>query len=408
MGKSDKAAAKQGIEQGQAKSNEEYGSGIGAASSRLYGAIDPITGQRSGGLLLRADQERGALTSGYGDLARTGGLQESEYGNLMSGDYGRGYNRNYLDTYNDLSGPNGGFNTSRLGNLSQTSNYLRGLPGSNAYSDVNQGISGLLRGGNYGDINQSIGGLQDIGQTGGVSPQEISNIQRPIYSEFEQSGGFTPSDLSNIRSRSAAGASSTYSNLADQLQRERQASGQAGVLGGTGLRLARQSMSRAASLGLSRQDQINEAQKAAAGIDLQTQGLTNQARIAGAQGLQSSEERQRQLDAENQRYLISQRTAGQQAGLGGLLSTYGQTPGEASFYENLLRDYTAGQTGSNLGWNQQRIGIGSMPGLGSSIASIAGGIGGALGGFGGLLGGIGNRNQDMNYYNQGIATPWGL
>src|SRR5207248_1662373 len=293
---------------------------------------------------------------------------------LMQGDYGRGYNRNYLDTYNDLAGRSGGFDTRRLGNINQASNYLRGLPSSNVYSDVNRGISGLLKGGNWGDVNASIGGLQDIGRTGGVSQEDIANIQRPIFSEFEQTGGYSPTDISNIRGRSAAGAASTYSNLTDALARERLASGQAGVLGTSGLRLARQSaqdvgqraadtelgisnairegrlgaantlaqnqlalsrltsgnrlsaygqagglalnreqaaqdaMARAASLGLSRQEQINEAQKAAAGIDLQTQGLINQARLGGAGGLQSAEERQRALDAENQRYLISQRT----------------------------------------------------------------------------------------------------
>src|SRR5206468_3625205 len=139
-------------------SDVNYGAGIAGAQNRLYG---------EGGLLESGQKERSNILGGYGDLAQTGGLQPGEYGNLMSGDYGRGYNRSYLDTYNDLSG--GGFDPTRLGNIGQASSYLRGLPSSGAYSDVNQGISGLLKGGNWEDVNTSIGGLQDIGRTGGVS-----------------------------------------------------------------------------------------------------------------------------------------------------------------------------------------------------------------------------------------------
>jgi hypothetical protein len=475
MGKADKQAAQQGIQKGQQTSDTNYGSTIGDIGSRLYGAADPITGQRGGGIIQQGQQERQNLLGGYGDLARTGGLQEGEYGALMSGDYGRGYNQNYLNTYNDLAGSEGGFNPSRLGNISQASNYLRGLPASGAYSDVNQGISGLLgqgQAGAYGDVNQSISGLEDIGRTGGVSDSDISNIQRPIFSEFEKTGGYSPEDISNIRGRSAAGAASTYSNLRDSIERNRLASGQAGPgFSEAGLRLARQSaqdvgsnaantelgisnavregrmnaantlsqnqlalsrlqsgnrlqaygqagnlgiqkqqamqdaMARAASLGLSRQEQLNEAQKAAAGIDLQTQGLVNQGRIAGAQGLQTAEERQRQLDAENQRFLIGQRTAGQQAGLGGLLSAYGTTSGPESFYQNLMRSYIGGQTGADLGWNQQRINVGSMPGLGSSILGGVGAAGSLLGGFGGLLGGLGGGPSYGQNTGVGTSPP---
>src|SRR5204863_2810334 len=162
MGKADKREAKDGIDAGQKVADTNYGFGIGGAQNRLYGEADPITGQRAGGRVESGQKERSNILGGYGSLAETGGLQPGEYSNLMQGDYGRGYNRSYLDTYNDLSGRSGGFDTRRLGNVNHSSSYLRGLPGSDAYSDVNQGISGLLKGGNWGDVNTSIGGLQDI------------------------------------------------------------------------------------------------------------------------------------------------------------------------------------------------------------------------------------------------------
>jgi len=468
MGKADKKAVNQGISKGQQTSDTQYGAGITGAQERLYGPTDAF-GNRSGGAIQQGQQERSNLLGGYGNLASSGGLQEGEYGNLMNGGYGRGYDRSYLDTYRDLSGPSGGFDSSRLANIGQSSNYLRGLSGAggtDAYGDVNQGISGLLKGGNWNDVNSAISGLQDIGRTGGVGSEDISRINRPLFEEYERTGGYSPEDIANIRSRTNQGTTAVYSNLRDAMDRNRLAGGYGGPgLGATNFKLARQSaqaagenardtelgisnavregrmgaantiaqnqlalsrltsgnklqaygtagglgmdrerasqdaMARAASLGLSRQEQINAAQQAAAGIDLQTQGLMNQSRIAGASGLQSSEERQRQLDAENQRYLISQRTGGQLAGLGGLANTYGSMSGPESFYQNLLRDYTGGETGANLGWNSQRIQAGSMPGIGSSIANIAGGIGGMFGGIGGLF----NRNQ--NQYGN-VMDPW--
>jgi hypothetical protein len=476
MAKSDRQAARQGVQKGQQTSAEGYGSQIRNTQDRLYGAYNPATGGRDPGAIARGAQERSNLLGGYGELARTGGVSDAEYNRLLSGNYSgfggssAGNFPNYLDVYSSLSGPGGGIGSDVLSRLQ---GYAGKLASGGNYGDVNQGISGLLNArSGYSDVNDIIDRLTKFGQTGGLTPEDIAGVKRPYFEELEKTGGYSPEDISNIRYRGAASAGSTFESLADRLGRQRAVGqfgpgyseaaaklarqgaqnvaeqgretelglseairqgkltgaqelanrtqaladlrsrntlagyGAAGQFGLSRENAIQDAMARAASLGLGREAQIQAGLEAASRTELGTQDLISRNRLAGAGGLQSATERQRELDAANQRFLIGQRTQGQAQGLGGLLQTYGAMPEEERFYQNLLSNYLGGQTQSNLAWNSQNLDLARMPG---PLSSILGGISSLAGGAGGLLGGLGsfkNRGLMSNPSYRYMSPEW--
>lgn len=185
----------------------------------------------------------------------------------------------------------------------------------------------------------------------------------------------------------------------------------------------------AGKLGLGRQAQIDAAKEAAAGIDQQTQSTINQTRLGAAGGLEqdalgrlsigaSSSAMNAALQAENQRFLISEQDQNRNTGLGGMLNTYGTSPSDQQFQQNLLRGYNQDATGANQNMIQNRIGASTIPGIGSTIMSgvnIAGRIAGIGAGAVGGLQGMGQSNPYqfsqpgsplMGYGMSGLNNPY--
>lgn len=191
-------------------------------------------------------------------------------------------------------------------------------------------------------------------------------------------------------------------------------------------------MANAGKLGLTRQSQIDAAKEAAAGIDTGVQDLQNKTRLNAAAGLSgdtlgkmnvaSSDElgrmgiassnelghasigagagaAQAALDAMNNRFLISEKDANRNTGLGGMLDTYKASPTDLQFNQSLLRGY--GQDAANNSQNliQDRTQASYIPGIGSTIGAgldvvgkAAGLASGVAGGFSGLM----NPNKYKN------------
>jgi hypothetical protein len=443
MGKADKNAVKNDITTERNRSQEQSNQGIGDTQNRVSG----LTG--------RSDNERGQVWSNFTGMADTGGVDDTDRSRLYnasrpgsgsgSGSGGGGSSvsgqPSYLDVFSQLAGEKGGWDPSRLTNVTGDANNLRNTRG------------------NYGDVNSSINGLQDFASRGGMSAEDTARINRPIFEEFEKTGGYSDADKANIRSRSNSSIASTYGSLRDDLARRSAASGNFGPgLSGANVKLARQSAQdigtnardteiglndtirqgrmdaartiagnqialqpiknnatlsgygTAGSLGLSREQQINQAIEAAAGIDTNTQNSINTSRMAGAGGLQqealsrasigaSSSAAQAALDAANERFLIGERDQNKQFGMSGLLDTYKASPSELTFNQDLLRGYRGDNAAQQQGLIGQRIQQGSMPGLGSDIMTglgIAGKVAGIGSGIAGAFGG---------YNSPGMYTP---
>lgn len=259
MGKSDQKKTQTAITAETGRSQEQSGQGIGDTQARVQG----LTG--------RSDAERNAAWGGYSDLAATGGISPdaaarlrtaSTGGNAVSGGGGGGGTApagtnapSYMSLYNEMMGKSGGFDPTRLSNIDAASSKLYDTSGN--YGDVNDSISRLKNldfgatdsainklgdwSSNYGATNKSISGLQDFAATGGVSADDLNQIRRNNFYEFENTGGYSPTDIANVRNRSNDTIKSTYGNLKDQLNRNRAVAGQVGPgWDSTAFKLARQ------------------------------------------------------------------------------------------------------------------------------------------------------------------------
>ena len=438
MSKSDKKKAGKAADASLATAKKEYGTGVQEQLGRV-GTVMP-----------RSDAERAELNRTYGQSG-FGGSDQSRYINELgaalpgggggsSGGGGRGGGGggvvgatggtpNYSDVWNELMGKEGGFDPTRLGNIT--------------------GIAGKLRNAesNYTPSREAIEGLMGIGRTGGITDAQKGDINRDYLLETEKTGGYRPGDIENIRSRATAAAPGFYQNLQDQMQRKqgmgnfagpgmdrsgfkmaREAAQQQGdtardteigisdvirsgrldaskFLSEQGMDLASlessnklQGYGKAGELDISKNQAIQDALSKSAGIDLDTQGQITGARL-GAAGAKSQDARARQaIGAANSaaaaaRNDANKRWASQMAqedrffGAKGLSDTYTAMPTELGFNQNLLRDYRKDLSGAGQLDVGNRVAVGQMPGLLDDIAkvsSIAGNIGGAV--FGGLPG----------------------
>jgi hypothetical protein len=441
MGKSDKNATKNAITQETNRSQEQSAQGIGQEQNR----IDT--------LMPRSDSERSDVWGNYSNQAKTGFVSDEDRarlsaasvasggsgGGASSGSGGGGgsniSNPSYIDVFNSMTGNTGGWDPTRLSNVTGDANNLR-----NTRS-------------NYGDTNKSITGLQDYAKIGGVTADDLARINRPIFEEFEKTGGYTDADKANIRDRGNRAIASTYGSLSDNMNRQRITSGNIGPgLSATNFKLARQAAQdigsntrdtessiadavrsgrmsaaqaiasnqlalqpikanttlsgykAAGDLSNTREAQINAAIESAAGIDTRLQDSINNSRLSAAGGLMQdslgrasigagSGAAQAALNAANERFLINERNQNMNSGNAGMLATYQAQPNELQFNQSLLNTYRNQEAGQQSALINDRVAQGHMPGLGSDIQTglnIAGGIAGmgagmipGLSGYGG-------------------------
>lgn len=410
-GKSDQKKTQAAITEAKDASDNQTNSGINATMKRT----DAVTA--------RGDVERGTVFNNFSGAANNGLISEEDknrlrYGNpggSSGGGGGGGGNTaalpDYMKTWNEMMGKDGGFDPTRLGSVTDTAGKLKNTSG------------------NYGDTDTSVHGLQSFAASGGVNDANVADIKNSTLRELADTGGYSAADKGNIRARSNAGVSSIYNNLRDNMQRQAVGSGQMNPsMGAAGFKLARQSaqdqgtnlrnteadiaekvrqgrMEGAsklsdASLGLSKlqsdntltgykssgdlsntkQSQIDRAMSDSGNLELGTQNTINDARLRSAQGLSSdtlgrmsisasSAAANRSIDAQNERYLLGLEQEGKMYGGQGMLDTYKAAPGEQMHEEDLLRGYRQDQFGNNNDLIGDRISASRIPGIGSTIGA---------------------------------------
>lgn len=451
MGKADKKQAQGDVTKERDRSLGESNKGI----TDTQGRVDT--------LMPRSDAEREAIRGNYSNQANTGFITDADRARLSgasvaSGGGGGGEgggggggssssggsgNPSYIDVFNSMTGASGGWDPTRQALVEGDATSLR-----NARQ-------------NYGDINKSITGLQDYAKIGGVSPEDLARINRPLFEEFEKTGGYSEEDKANIRSRSNSSIANTYGSLKENLNRQRAISGNVGPgLSAANFKLARQGAQdigtntrdteigigdtvragrmdaaktmaanqlalqpiknaatlggygKAGDLGNTRESQIQNAIEAAAGIDTNMQNSMTQARLGAAGGLMqdalgrasigaSSGAASAALNAANERFLIGERNQYQNQGNEGLLNLYKSGPQELEFNQDLLRGYRSDASGQQQGLNNQRIQAGQMPGMMDSILKGVNAATGIAGMGAGIFGGFG---QDERTQRQ--AAPY--
>lgn len=430
MGKSDENIARDNIKQGQADSRANFGQGqtqtqqsLNDARQRMGSAYTDVYGRYTG----MADTKPGNITDDWnaigGNMGGSGGGGGGGGGGTPEYDY--------LSAFRDMQGAQGGFDPTRMSNLTDTIAKLKATDK------------------NFGATDTSITGLQNFAKTGGVSDADAADIQSPVFREFSATGGYSPEDIANMRARSNAGATSTYRNLADTMQRQRAASGNMGpgysaasaalarksaqdlgtnaantelgiknaintnrMAGANALSAATQGLAglrssntlqgygSAGNLDLAKQKQISDALAASGGLDLNTQQLINNTRLAATGGLSQdalgrmsigaqSAAANRAIDAANQRYLMGLENQQKEFGISGLAGLFGADQSNTQFNQGLLSNYINSGDASQRGWNQQQMGLAASPGWEQSLGTVLGGVGNFMSPFMGFGGGSG-------------------
>jgi len=342
-----------------------------------------------------------AATGGVSDLDRNrlygldvpAGSANSSGGGGGGGNSGTG---NYLDIFRDLSGNSGGYDPGRLSSISGATSKLYDTSGN--YGDVNKSIEGLQNTrGNYGATDTSVGNLQKFASTGGLSPEDLAQIRRPLFEEFERTGGYSDKDLGNIRARSNAGISSTYQAMQDKMARDR--IGQGGFMPGlssANFKLARQS---AQDIGTNRRNtevdianQVRsgrmDAAKTIAGNQLALQPIKNQATLSGY-GTAG------QLDLGKNAQIDSAMEAAGRLGLGRQSQIDAAMEAAAGIDTGLQDSINRTRLGAAGGLQQEDLGRAS---IGASSAAAQAALNAANERF---L--ISERNSNMNTGNAGLA-----
>lgn len=412
------------------------------------------TGQRVETLTSRSDAERSNINNNYNSWIGNGGITDEEVERLRGGGGSSGGGSSsggggggggtpgvpdYLKTYYEIAGKDGGFDPTRLGNINTVTDKLRNT------------------GGNFGATDTSISGLQNFASTGGIKEDTLGRIYDPTLTEFSQTGGYSGADKANIRARSNAGVSSFYNNMREGMDRQRLASGaniNAGMVSAGNARLMRQQAQdqgnnlrgtemdiaeavrngrmqaasklsdagvdvagiqsnntlqgygKSGELDIAKQKQIADDLASGGNLDLSTQMGINQSRLAATGGISQDTLGRMQISASqaaanaalaaaNERFIIGQRQQGRFEANQGLLDTYQAAPQELEFNQELLRGYRQDEASNNFNNINARIGASQIPGIGSTISSgldnigkIAGIGGSVMTGFGGF--GTGN------------------
>lgn len=185
----------------------------------------------------RATDDYNGAKAGYDNYAQGGGLTQADIDRMNA-------------AYGAIGGAGGGGGVSNP--LSGKSSHYAGLSSaySNAYrpdySEADAGfrkLSGSTGGFDSDKLNQIYGNidtLSGIGQTGGITDEDKSSINRQSILDQEQNGGYTDADRAYIRAKSSASAPAYFSALKDNLQRNRSITGNLAGAGATDFKLARQ------------------------------------------------------------------------------------------------------------------------------------------------------------------------
>lgn len=437
-GKSDQKKTQNAITEAKSASDNQTNAGINATQQRL------------GDVQARSDTERGATWDNFQNASGGGMISQADKDRLRYGSGGQGGSSgggggggqpaalpDYLNTWKEMMGKNGGFDDTRLGSLNDTAGKLKNTSTQ------------------YGDTDTSVHGLQDFAKSGGVSDANISDIKNNTLRELADTGGYSAADKGNIRARSNAGVSSIYNNMKDSMTRGGIGGPVNPAMSAAGFKLARQSaqdqgtnmrnteadiaekvrqgrMEGAsklsdASLGLStlqsgntlsgygksgdlantKQSQIDKAMNDSGQLELGTQGTINDARLRSAQGTSSDTLGRMSIGASsaaaaasradaNERFLMEMDQQGKMFGGQGMLDTYKASPGELGHDEDLLRGYRQDQFGNNNDLINDRVSASRIPGIGSTIGAgldnvmKVGKIATGVGFIPGMSGGSGN------------------
>lgn len=348
------------------------------------------TQDRIGTVQPRSDSERAAIDSGYGGMAAnnvsygSNGFNRPAGSSSGSSSGGGGYSApaepDYMGVFRDLSGKQGGFDPTRLADITGAATKLGNTAG------------------NFGATDKSIGGLQDFAKTGGLSADQLGNINRGTLQEFEKTGGYSADDLANTRSRSNSAVPAFYQNMKDDMKRRQSVNNMGPGMDRSSMKLARQAaqdtgtQARDTELGISdavrsgrmaastelarnavntaglqsqntlsgygkagdmdiaKQGQISSDVAAGGNLNLNTQMGINNSRLGGAGGLQTDELTRLGINAANSRNsagLGQQQSQWEQEmaqrdryeGNQGLLNTYNSAPAELMANQNQLMDY---------------------------------------------------------------------
>lgn len=218
----------------------------GSASNNGGGAVVPGDGTSSGGgysnLIDQAQGERDNLNTQLNSLSTTGGLSQADIDKLNSI-----YSNPSL--LSAISGGGGGGG----GGLSGTSAFA-GLNFNNpsAISSINlpdyaneksgYGNFASTGGVDLSALSQGINSYQQLNNpTGGLTQDQINQVQRQSLLDQEQTGGYDPSQISRIQAQAASNAPSFYNNIKGQLANQNAITGNLGAAGAVNFKLARQS-----------------------------------------------------------------------------------------------------------------------------------------------------------------------
>jgi len=437
MGKADQRKTQNAISAQVDRDRESSQAGIGESKAR----VDELT--------TRSDGERGLIWDNYSNAA-TG--NKDYYGGLSAGARpaqpssgsggggggsasGSGNSPNtsgYMGIWNELGNKEGGFDPTRLSNVTSVAERLRNTAG------------------NFKNADGAIAGLSEFAKTGGVSAADRAGIQRKYLEDVEQTGGYTEDDKSNVRNRTASGIASNYDTFRGDMAQRRSINNLGPGWDRAGFKLARNQAQASADaardteLGLSdsiragrmdasktladnnlrladltskntlsgygvagdmdirKQGQISSDLKGSADTDLGTQGLINQSRLGAASGMSQDANSKAAIGASagaaaaarddaNRRWSAEMEQRDRFHGNEGLLSTYQATPNELLYNQNQLMDYRNMQHGFGQDEINNRIGASRIPGIGSTISSglnVAGQVAGMGGNImtGGLSG----------------------
>jgi hypothetical protein len=241
--------------------------------------------------------ERNALTTGYGNMANTGGVtpeQEARLRGLYTG----------LQTSNSGGGGSATPDYTYTGNIGGVENFYNNLMGGggvNRYAlgtlqDL-AGANGGISAENMGNIQSGISGFKGIGETGGYSPETLSRLQGQVagigglrnldpammarfneglggYSEFANTGGWSDPQKANYMRQATSNIPSFYGQMRNQAQQANR------VQGGyaPGMNASMRNLGR---------EQASAAQGASREAQLGLQNQVNQGRQFGISGLTS-------------------------------------------------------------------------------------------------------------------------
>jgi len=415
-------------------------------SGNYYDYLNNVKNQGQG-LNDQAKNERNQIWQTGTNYAATGGLTQEMQDRLRgttSGSVG--------------SGGGGGGGGSGSGGANQGSNYGN-APGS-AFNYVGPSA--------FNDVNWSFDDARNIyndlgNKQGGLTGEQLGNINRDTLKEFEKTGGYSDPQLADIRARSNSTVPAFYQSLQDQMSRNRISSGQSfgGAFDASAAKMARESAqqsaeqtrnteiglgdtvrkgrfdasSKLADLGLNTAQLISQNRMGAAGglasIDLNDAQLkmlkakgiddytiqvaTGKDRYATAEDQIAAQKaiagaglnlQKMALDAQNERFLISSQQQGQQFGMSNLADIYRSSNGPLNSNNNSWLAGLNSMSGNQLGLLGLESQTGSRPGSTqqgfSNLFSGLGALGGGLGGWQSLLPFLGGNKQGD------LSDPYGF